>query len=289
MSKLPPAILIILAFYACRPLGTEAASPHGVHHAAVVELDLKSDYSHIRLKRQGNVRTLVFVRDNGEEVIESMINLRRPHELLLAYGRFMFASYLLRPAQQRVMIAGMGGGGMVHFYQHYDPEVDIYAVEIDPAVVEIAEKYFHTKPSKHTHIITEDAFRYFERTRLRYDVIYMDVFLKPSRQTDGVGVPRRLKTVQFYKGLGEKLTPGGVVAINLNVNQSLGDDLDTIRAAFPQCYVFRALNTNVVVLATTEKLRQPPAVLRDRARELDTRFHATFSFQELLNDFEARR
>jgi len=62
------------------------------------------------------VRTLVFVRDNGEEFVESMVNLRRPHELLLPYSRFMLASYLLQSGQQRVLIAGLGGGGMVHFY-----------------------------------------------------------------------------------------------------------------------------------------------------------------------------
>jgi len=116
----------------------------------------------------------------------------------------------------------------------------VYAVEIDPAVVEIAEKYFHTRSDNHTHIITADAFRYFDRTKLRFDVVYMDAFLKPSRQTDAAGVPLRMKTAAFYKDLAAKLAPQGLVVFNLNVNDSLPEDIATIRAAFGQCYIFRA-------------------------------------------------
>jgi spermidine synthase len=279
---------ILAIFVACgaSPLSAVASGGRTAHAPAVVELDQRSGYSHIRVTRQGNVRTLLFVHDNGEEVVESMINLKRPHELLLPYSRFMFASYLIQPNQQRVLIVGLGGGGMVHFYQHYEPEVNVDAVEIDPAVVEIAEKYFHTRSGAHTRIITQDAFRYFEKTKLRYDVIYMDAFLKPSRQTDSAGTPRRMKTAQFYKALGEKLAPRGLVAFNLNVSSDLQDDVNTIRAAFRQCYVFRAHKTNVVVIGCGEESRQSLAALHEQAREQDRRFHATFSFQELLNHLD---
>ena len=73
-----------------------------------LEADLKSDFSRIRILCVKNTRTLWFVRDNGEEVVESMVDLDRPHDLLVDYTRFMFFSYLFRPNQQKVLIVGLG-------------------------------------------------------------------------------------------------------------------------------------------------------------------------------------
>src|SRR5436309_2619866 len=145
------------------------------------EYTVKSDYSRIRVTREGNVRTLWFIRDNGDEVIESQQDLARPHELLLDYTRFMFLSYLFRPKQEKVLIVGLGGGSMVHFLKHYDPKVKVDVVEIDPAIVKLADKYFGVRTGGNITIHTQDAFQFLKTTKDKYDVIYMDAFLKPSR------------------------------------------------------------------------------------------------------------
>ena len=250
----------------------------------VLETDVQSKYSHIRVKRQGNVRSMIFVRDSGEEAVESMVNLKKPYDLLLPYSRFMFASYLFQPKQRQILIVGLGGGGMVHFYRHYDPEVVVEAVEIDPDVVEIADRYFEVRADRNTRIVTDDAFHFLDAATTRYDVIYMDAFLKPSRDTDATGLPLRLKTIQFYKGLQDKIATDGLIVINLNVHHAVGDDLETIRSALPQVYVFRAQNANLIAICSLDKSRVGAAALRDRAKELDRRFKASFSFAELLNN-----
>src|SRR5207249_2746318 len=53
-----------------------------------IEVSFKSDYSTIRIRKQRNTRTLSFIRDNGEEVIESIVNLDRPHDLIVPYTRY---------------------------------------------------------------------------------------------------------------------------------------------------------------------------------------------------------
>src|SRR5438105_978083 len=40
-----------------------------------LELDVRSKYSHIKVTRENNLRTLWFVRDSGEEVVESIVDL----------------------------------------------------------------------------------------------------------------------------------------------------------------------------------------------------------------------
>ena len=208
--------------------------------------------------------------------------MKQPYELVTQYSRLMFASYFFMPEQKQVLIVGLGGGAMVHFYEHYDAEVKVDAVEIDEKVVQLAEKYFDVRTQKNTNIITEDAFKYFKSNKTRYDVIYMDAFLKPSEETDATGQPLRLKTVEFYKGLREQLTPEGIVVINLNVHPGTNDDLATIRSAYPQTYTFRASTPNMIVVCTWDKTRVAAAALHEKAKELDRRFKATFTFQSVL-------
>ena len=94
----------------------------------------------------------------------------------------------------------------------------------------------------------------------------MDAFLKPSEKTDATGQPLRLKTVEFYKGLREHLTPDGIVVINLNVHQGTNDDLATIRGAYPQAYTFQASTPNLIVVCTWDKTRVTAAALHEKAR-----------------------
>jgi spermidine synthase len=144
--------------------------------------------------------------------------------------------------------------------------------------VQLADKYFDVRTRNNTRIITEDAFKYFKSNKTRYDVIYMDAFLEPSDATDSTGQPLRLKTVDFYKGLCEHLTPEGIVAINLNFHPGTNYDMGVIRRAYPQVYAFRAATPNIICVGTREKTRQGAAEVREAAKVLDHRFKATFSF-----------
>src|SRR5208282_5277269 len=135
---------------------------------------------------------------------------------------------------------------------------------------------------KNTNIITVDAFNYLKSNKTLYDVIYMDAYLKPSEETDATGAPLNLKTIAFYKGLREHLTPNGIVVINLNIHPRTNGDLATIRTAYPQAYSFRASTPNMIVVCTWDKTRVTAAAMHEKARELDHRFKATFSFQSLL-------
>ena len=106
-----------------------------------------SDFSRIRVRRDGDVRALTFVRDDGQEVVQSRVNLTEPQTLVSPYAHGMFASYLYQPQPRRVLIIGLGGGAMVRFLTHHEPQVQIDAVEIDPAVVRLADQYFGYAPA----------------------------------------------------------------------------------------------------------------------------------------------
>jgi spermidine synthase len=251
-------------------------------NAGVIEHEVKSTYSHIRIRRSGSIRTMIFVRDNGEEAYESQMNLKSPHLLRFSYLQHMFTSYLIQPDQKKVLIVGLGGGSMVHFLQKHDPQCEVDAVEIDPVVVQLAERYFALKRSRNVRLLVADAFDYFAKNETKYDVIYMDAFLKPSESTDGTGVPLRLRTLDFYKQLQSRLNDGGSVVFNINPHPDMKADLATIAEAFPQAYVFSLPNSEgVVAIGSMLPTRMKLEELRAAGREMDKRFKSGFSFETL--------
>jgi spermidine synthase len=245
-----------------------------------------SAYSRIRIRRDGDVRALTFVRDNGQEVVQSRVSLTAPHTLVAPYARAMFASYLYQPHPRRVLIVGLGGGAMVRFLTHHEPQAQIDAVEIDPAVVRIADQYFGVRSGENVRVHTADAVTFVESAADRYDLILMDAFLRPSSDTDATGVPTRLKTLAFLGRLKRALAPGGVVAFNVNEHASMAEDIAAVAAAFGQVAVFRSPPTdNKVVIAAEGGIAGDDDV-RARIGALDGRFRGALSFAELLRNRE---
>ena len=152
-------------------------------------------------------------------------------------------------------------------------------------VVAIADDYFQTRSETNTRIITEDAFAFFKRDDIgRYDVIYMDAFLKPSEDTDADGAPQRLRTVTFLKSLQERLRPGGVVTFNVIENKSTPDDLQSIRDAFGELTVYRADRTRNLAIVTS---RPSEESLRQTAANLDETLKLDLSFVSLIKGLES--
>jgi len=245
-----------------------------------------SAFSRIRVRRAGDVRALMFVRDNGQEVIQSRVNLAAPHTLVSPYARSMFASYLYQPQPRRVLIVGLGGGAMVRFLTHHEPHVQIDAVEIDPAVVRLADQYFSVRSGGNLRVHTADAVTFVESVADRYDMILMDAFLRPSSDTDATGVPTRLKTLEFLGRLKQALAPGGVVAFNVNEHASMADDIAAVTTAFGQVAVYRSPpSDNKVVIAAVGAMASDDD-LRARVGALEARFGGALSLAEVMKNRE---
>ena len=109
-------------------------------------------------------------------------------------------------------------------------------------------------------------------------------FLKPSADTDGAGVPQRLKTIEFYRSVQEKLSARGIVVFNLSMHDKTESDIETIGTAFAHILVFKCQTRNLVVVAQRVSEVVSDSQLRQRARVLDQRLAADFSFEDILAD-----
>lgn len=277
-----PLLLAVVLFSAAVALLAWSMSP--ARTLGRLEHEEVSAFSRIRIRRDGDVRALTFVRDDGREAVQSLVSLAAPHTLMSPYARGMFASYLYQPHPRRILIVGLGGGAMVRFLTHHEPDVQIDAVEIDPVVVRLADEYFGVRAGGNVRVHTADAVRFVESTSDRYDLIFMDAFLRPSGDTDATGVPTRLKTLEFLGRLKQALAPGGVVAFNVNEHASMTDDIAAVASAFGQVAVYRCPpGSNRVVIAAESGLPADEDV-RARIDALDARFGGELSFEVLLEN-----
>ncbi len=254
--------------------------------AGRLEHEEVSAFSRIRVRRDGDVRAMTFVRDNGQEVVQSRVSLTAPQTLVSPYARSMFASYLYQPHPRRVLIVGLGGGAMVRFLTHHEPQVQIDAVEIDPVVVRLADEYFGVRSGGNVRVHTADAVVFVESTADRYDLILMDAFLRPSSGTDATGVPTGLKTLAFLGRLKQALAPGGIVAFNVNEHASMADDIASVATAFGHAAVYRCPPADSKVVIAGEGSLATDDEVRARIGALDARFGGALSFAEVLRNRE---
>ncbi|NLT70466.1 MAG: fused MFS/spermidine synthase [Verrucomicrobiaceae bacterium] len=268
---------LCLAPQTIRPLA-RAESRYGV-----LLHETRSDYSHIRVREKDGVRSLLFVDEDGTEQRQSALALDHPGKNQLGYTESLFTSMLYRHPQDRVLIVGLGGGGMLRFLNHSFPAMMVEAVEIDPVVVRLAAEYFETVPGPRTRLHTRDAFAFFREEPDRYDAIYMDAFLRPAPDSGLEEKTTRLKTVAFLKTVRSRLEPGGVVAFNLiEARPGTADDLAAIRAVFPAMALFDVPGSgNLVVIASDEAPAPDAEELLRRARRLDATLEVELSFETL--------
>ena len=286
----PALVLLALAFgVAAEPIARGAvrtrryapAPPAPLDMQTVLDADVQSEFSHIRVYRFGTVRTLTFVRPDGSEALESRVDTAAPHRQIFNYTKLMFMHYLHAPPPERVSIVGLGGGSMVHFLRKYAPDVNVTVVEIDPAIVDIAGRFFAVKPDERLSIVQQDGAKYFAETDGTFDVIYLDAYLGGSVKTDATGVPLDLKANEFLQTVRRRLTPQGVAVFNVNHHARSDEDIRRIASVFRNTYVYRLPGQSVVV-ATQQEKRDTVPEIAGRARQLDARFQADFTFESLV-------
>jgi spermidine synthase len=109
-----------------------------------------------------------------------------------------------RPGGRRALVAGLGPG-LVPKWMHQQG-IATEAVEIDPAVLELARRHFGFPAA--LPVALEDARLFFAGRGPQYDYIVLDVF-------NGDTTPYHLLSREALAQIRARLAPGGVVAVNL--------------------------------------------------------------------------
>ncbi len=108
------------------------------------------------------------------------------------------------PRVDDVLCIGMGIGIVPMEFARDGARVDI--VEINPAVVPVAQKFFNFDPAK-VNITIGDGRYFVNRSARSYDAVILDAFL-------GDSCPSHLMTREAFSGMKRLLRPEGVLVIN---------------------------------------------------------------------------
>ncbi len=162
----------------------------------------------------------------------------------------------------RVVNLGSAAGTVARGLTHYFPEVEVDAVEIDPAVTEVGRELFGLGGENiTTH--AADARPWIQAQDRTFDAILVDAYRQPY-------IPFYLATREFFDVLRDRLAPGGTVSVNVG-HVPGSDDLEkvltaTMRASFGADRVWRdpVDSTNTILLAA--RGTYDPA---QRLREID--------------------
>ena len=122
------------------------AAAAGVAGAAQ-RADLKLLHSERSLYRE------VLVYENGRRALHvlhaqvprrpaDVQDTRHPDRIVMNYPQMMLGALFVEPEPQSVLIIGLGGGTLPRALQQLLPDARIDVVEIDPAVVRVARRYF---------------------------------------------------------------------------------------------------------------------------------------------------
>lgn len=196
--------------------------------------EAESPYNYIQVVRQG---TEVQLRLNEGQGLHSVYDPAGG----LSYGiwDYFLLAPLFRAAEPdpeavgRVCLIGLAGGTVARLYTEAFGPVPIDGVEIDPAVIDVGRRYFAMNEPNLTSI-AQDGRIFLRHTAQRYDVIAVDAYRPPY-------IPFHLTTVEFFQLARSRLTPNGVVAVNVGRTHDDFRLVDAIASTaaqvFPSVYV----------------------------------------------------
>jgi SAM-dependent methyltransferase len=148
-------------------------------------------------QQRGNVRLL---RADHSIIGAQFLSDRSP---AFSFVHLLEAVRFLRPSAKDMLQLGLGIGSLPEALRPRGITTDV--VEIDPAVVRFARRYFgfETKGD----VFEEDARTFLRRTDRRYDVVVHDTFT-------GGTTPEHLLSLEVIRRIHGLLRPGGVLALN---------------------------------------------------------------------------
>ena len=224
----------------------------------------RSQYRDVVVTEFNDQRCMLFNVHRGD-MNQTCIDLRDPKRLVFNYTKMSFAGLLINPDPKRILVAGLGGGTIPMAMRDLFPDASIDVLEVDQAVVTVAEEFFGFREDEAMTAHVVDARVFIKRAGLRdeqYDYIVLDAF-------SGEYIPEHLLSKEFLEEVRAILTPDGVVVANTFSSSRLYDyESVTYQAVFGEFYNFKLPGSgNRLILATKNELPSPGS-LRSPAREL---------------------
>jgi len=158
---------------------------------------------------------------------------------------------------ERIAVIGLAAGTIARQYTAVYGPVAIDGIEIDPGIVQAGRLYFDmTMPN--LNVIVDDGRYALNQLEPGYDLVGIDAYRVPY-------IPWHLTTVEYFEEIRERLTPDGVVAINVGRAASdrrlVGAMTATMLQVYPSVHAIDVPYSFNTVLVATRSVTTPDNLL----------------------------
>lgn len=264
---------IALAGLLALPSGTHAAPRVSLMTPDGVIEKVESEYNNIFVIKQGQLLYMNFGY-RGSQYVESVYDMLDPAALTVRYTRYMTLAAAYVPKLERAAFVGLGGGRTASYLVNSFPQLRMDVAELDSEVIRLATKYFGVQETDRLKIHPQDGRIFLVRSKATYDAVFLDAYRGPF-------VPFHLLTKEYFELIKKRLSPGGVVAQNVEPTTMVLDSaIKTIGTVFRNVDTYEA-GGNVVIIAYDGE-RLPPERLRERAAALSAQHKLRYPLPELF-------
>ena len=223
----------------------EAPRPTDPFRGEVV-FEADSRFHHIVVVDRGRSRSLLFKHAE----VQSRMSLDDPYAGASEYTDYFHIPMLLLDEPRSALFVGLGGGSAPKRFARDYPEVTVDVVELDPMVVEVAQRFFHFEPGPRLRVANLDGRAFLKRSAERWDVIGIDAY---STNAYGSTMPAHMATREFFAEVRERLTDDGYLVMNVAAPARTPISLAiarTIAEVFPRPMVFAGATGNTLVVGS---------------------------------------
>jgi len=212
----------------------------------------------------------------GSEWVQGAMRIDAPYELELEYVRRMMAWLLFVEPEsvkrRHAMQLGLGAGALTKFC-HKTLGMRCTVVELDPRVQDVCRMWFKLPAEgPRLRVVIGDAAQEIQKQEWQGAVHALAVDLY-----DGDAAAPVLDSPAFYADCRRVLADDGIMAVNLfGRSENFERSVARIGAAFGEQALWRfkpSREGNTVVLAQRTPSRPKRALLLERAREIEARWH----------------
>ncbi len=227
-------------------------------------------------RTRGLIHELIVTRQGATVTLWSEAGIRHtvfdsavPHLPGLEYARNMLTVLAFCPQARSCLVLGLGGGSIPRMLLAASANIEVDAVEIDPVVVELAERYFHIRALPRFRIHLDDAASFLKNCTSRYGIVIVDTYV-------GEQFPDHCTTREFITDARRCLLDDGVLAVNW-----LGGDLHTresllrnLQMTVGSVWQLPGLKSrNFVYFAPARPIRRPDIISAASAVEAEIPFN----------------
>ncbi|MDH4360903.1 MAG: fused MFS/spermidine synthase [Nitrospirota bacterium] len=162
-----------------------------------------SPYQQVRVSENDLFRYLIL-----DNTFHAVMWKAAPTFLALPYSQVMMGVLPIVENPKRGLILGHGGGSLAKWLGENWPDLELDVIEMDPSVVQAAERYFGYTPPPNHHVYVQDARTFLRNNPTMYDVVWVDVFARHL-------IPFHVTTREFFEELRMHVNSKGAVAVNL--------------------------------------------------------------------------